>query len=84
MQVIDNREGLNVREGKPRAVCLSLCTKHDYLTFSGECSCTVKHIKYRYAIIGTDYGWLHDTAGDTKMWDNASFAKSAIRRYVGL
>ena len=82
MQTIENRSKINVRDGTPRAVRLSLCTNHEYLTLSGECSCVVKNLQYKYAVVGTMYGWLHNTSGDVRTWRSASAAKSAAERYA--
>ena len=83
MQVIENRGGLNVRAGTPRAVKLKLCTNHGgYITFAGECSCAEKPLAYKFAIIGTDYGWLHNTAGDVKTFLSESGARRAATRYA--
>lgn len=84
MQTIDNRDNVNVRSGEPRAVRLSLCKNHPYLTFSGECSCEVKPVLFRFAVIGTPYGWLHSTSGDVRQWGSASGARRAAKNYVGI
>ena len=84
MQTIANREGLNVRDGSPRAVRLSLCSGHDYMTFSGECNCKHKSILFRFAVIGTTYGWLHNASGDIRTWKSESGARAGAKRYVGI
>lgn len=84
MQAIETRSEVNTREGNPRAVCISLCANHDYLTFSGDCHCKSKNEKHTYTIIGTPYGWLHTTAGDIKLWNSASAARAAAKRYVSI
>lgn len=82
MQTIANRDGISLREGPPRAVRLSLCSAHNYLTFSGECTCRYKSILFKFAVIGTPYGWLHSTSGDPRQWGSASGARTAAKRYV--
>lgn len=39
-------------------------------------------VRVRYAVCGTDYGWLHTTSGDIRTWDSYSGAYKAMRRYV--
>lgn len=80
MQTISNRDGVDIRAGKPRVVKLALCANHGYLTFSGECQC-IKANNYgyeRFAIIGTQYGWLHNTAGDVRMFKSDRAARHAM------
>ena len=84
MQTIENRSEVNLRDGIPRAVRLSLCTNHEYFTLSGECSCTSKNLQYKYAVTGTTYGWLHNTSGDVRTWRSASAVRAAAKRYVGI
>lgn len=83
MQFIENRKDLNVRGGAPRAVKLTLCTNHGgYFTFAGECACAEKSVVYKFAVIGTDYGWLHNTAGEVKTFLSGSGARRAAKCYA--
>ena len=83
MQLIKNRSGLNVRGGYPRAVKLALCANHGgYFTFAGECACAEKSVVYKFAVIGTDYGWLHNTAGEVKTFLSESGARRAAKCYA--
>lgn len=83
MQVIENRGVVDVRADAPRAVKLKLCTNHGgYFTFAGECSCAEKSLAYKFAIIGTDYGWLHNTSGGVKTFTSASVARRAASAYA--
>lgn len=36
----------------------------------------------RYAVIGTQYGYLHNTAGELRTWGSYSGAYKAAKRYV--
>lgn len=83
MQLIKNRNGLNVRGGAPRAVKLALCANHGgYFTFAGECSCAEKAVVDKFAVIGTPYGWLHNTAGEVKTFLSGSGARRAAKCYA--
>lgn len=83
MQLIENRNDLNVRGGVPRAVKLKLCANHGgYFTFAGECACVGKSVVYKFAVIGTDYGWLHNTAGEVKTFLSESGARRAAKCYA--
>ena len=80
---IEHRNGLNVRVGAPRAVKLTLCGNHGgYFTFAGECSCTEKAVVDKFAVIGTAYGWLHNTAGEVKTFLSESGARRAAKCYA--
>lgn len=81
MQTATSRDQLHTREGDTRPVKLALCNNHQYLTFSGECDCAPKNDKTKYAVIGTAYGWLHNSAGDIRMWNSASGARRAAKAY---
>ncbi|MEF2253322.1 hypothetical protein RSP795_10140 [Ralstonia solanacearum] len=39
---------------------------------------------YRYVVIGTEYGFIHTTAGDVRTWGSRSGAGKAATNYVGL
>lgn len=36
---------------------------------------------YRYVIIGTEYGFIHTTAGDVRTWLSASGARRFLAHY---
>lgn len=40
--------------------------------------------EYRYCVIGTEYGYIHTTAGDLRTWKSYSGARRAARNYVPL
>jgi hypothetical protein len=40
--------------------------------------------EYRYIVIGTQYGFLHTTAGDVRTWKTVRGAEHAIERYAPL
>ena len=69
------------RPGPPRVVRVLLCRNHDYLTFAGTCDCHQSASYTKFAVIGTDYGWLRRTDGDPRFWLSASGARHALRRY---
>lgn len=37
----------------------------------------------RYAVAGTDYGWLHTTGGDIRTWGSYSGARRVALEYMG-
>ena len=39
---------------------------------------------YKYCVIGTDYGHIHTTGGDVRVWGSYSGAYRAMRNYVSL
>lgn len=39
---------------------------------------------YSYCVIGTQYGYIHTTAGDLRTWKSYSGARRAARNYVPL
>lgn len=39
---------------------------------------------YRYVVIGTNYGYIHTSAGDVRTWNSKSGAYRAARNYVGI
>lgn len=49
---------------------------------------TVARVKvcagYLYCVIGTEYGYIHTTAGDLRTWKSYSGARRAARNYVPL
>lgn len=40
--------------------------------------------KYRFVVIGTNYGYIHTTGGDVRTWGSYSGARRAAKLYVGL
>jgi hypothetical protein len=78
------RDTINAQEGAPRVVRVVLCDNHGYLTFAGECGCSIQHDYERYAVVGTSYGWLHNSAGDKRFWGSESGARRALNEYKGL
>jgi hypothetical protein len=93
MEKIDAISAVDTRAGGVRAVALSLCGNHDYLTFAGACDCDGvmsawrgggSATKTRFAVIGTPYGFLHTSAGDWRLWKSASGARRAAAKYRAL
>jgi hypothetical protein len=39
-------------------------------------------VKVLYAVCGTDYGYLHNSAGDVRVWNSYSGAYKAMRKYA--
>lgn len=37
---------------------------------------------YKYCVIGTEYGYLHTTSGDVRVWASYSGAHKAARNYL--
>lgn len=37
--------------------------------------------KVLYAVVGTDYGYLHTSGGDVRVWNSYSGAYKAMRKY---
>lgn len=79
-----SRDSVDATSGAPRVVRIVLCDNHGYLTFAGECSCSVQHDYERFAVVGTTYGWLHNTAGDIRFWQSESGARHALKSYTEL
>ena len=65
----------NIRTGRPRAV-----RAPDYMYHSR----TPASLRTKWVVIGTDYGYLHNTAGEVRTWDTRSGAAAAAKRYVSL
>ena len=40
--------------------------------------------EYRFCVIGTEYGYMHTTAGDVRTWASYSGARKAAQRYIAL
>ncbi len=84
METINGINEINLRDGKPRAARLSLAGKRcDYMTFSGLSDCTLPP-RILYCVIGTAYGYLHNSSGDIRTWKTASGARRAAKAYVPL
>lgn len=65
----------------PKVVRLVLCDNHGYLTYAGECACSVQHDFDRFAVVGTTYGPLHSTSGDMRLFKSESAARYALKQY---
>lgn len=78
-----SRDSIKADEGQPRVVRMVLCDNHGYLTFAGDCGCSIQHDYERFAVVGTTYGWLHSTAGDKRFWKSESGARHALKAYKG-
>lgn len=39
--------------------------------------------KYSYCVIGTEYGYIHTSSGDVRVWESYSGARRAARNYKG-
>lgn len=78
-----SRDSVDARNGSPRVARVVLCDNHGYLTFAGECGCSIIHDYERYAVVGTDYAWLHNAAGDIRFWKSESGARKALNQYKG-
>jgi hypothetical protein len=78
------RDTIDADKGAPRVVRVILCDNHGYLTYAGECGCSRQHDYQRFAVVGTSYGWLHNTAGDKRFWQSESGARHALKNYQGV
>jgi hypothetical protein len=82
MDTIDGNNFPETRKGEPRAARMSLCGgRHDYLTYSGQCTRCEATPRILYCVIGTDYGFLHNSSGDVRTWRSASGARRAAKQY---
>ena len=73
-----------IRSGKPRAIRLVIRNDTDFLTFAdGRPDSNASNTKTVYAMIGGDYGWLHTSAGEIRIFKSASSAYRVAREYVG-
>lgn len=81
MITIDARTDIDVRNVEPQAVRLALCPLHQWTTLAGECDHVITQPCYRYAVIGTAYGYMRNIHGDVKLWHTASSAYRAARAY---
>jgi len=78
----ETRETVNAREGEPRVVCVRLRTDTPFLTFAGDREgSNLNNTRIYYAIVGTDYGWLHNTAGDVQFWKRRISAVTRLREW---
>ena len=77
-----SRDTVNANDGQPRVVRVVRCDNHGYLTFAGECGCSIQHDYDRFAVVGTTYGWLHDSAGEKRFWKSESGARHALKEYL--
>lgn len=59
---------------QPTAVKLQLCDNHTYRTYMGDCDCETPSPVTRYAVFGTDYGYVHTTTGTMRLWNNPTSA----------
>ena len=66
---------------KPYVKKLTLCNNHDYLTHAESCQCDKSNYYKKYAVFGTAYGYLHNTAGDMRLWKTYSGAYKVMRKY---
>lgn len=79
-----DRKSVDSSNGSPRVVRIMLCKNHGgYLTFAGECSCSSHYDYEKYAVVGTAYGWMHDSGGNIRLWNSESGARHALKAYVG-
>ncbi len=37
--------------------------------------------EYPFCVIGTDYGYIHTSSGDVRVWKTSSGARKALKRY---
>ena len=66
-------------EGKARVVKCLLRTDTTYLTFADERPDSGPHnTRVRYAMIGGNYGWLHNSSGDIRFWNSYSGARRGM------
>ena len=78
-----SRDTINAREGEPRVVACLLRTDSAHLSFAGEGeNCRLNDTRVRFAIVGTDYGWLHNSMGDYRFWSSYSAARRHLKRHV--
>lgn len=82
LKPIYSREACKASVGSPRVIRVVLCDNHGYLTFAGECGCSVTHDYERFAVVGTAYGWLHSKSGDIRFWKSESGARHALKQYI--
>lgn len=66
---------------QPTVVQVDLCLNHPYYTLASVCHCKEKLVITRYAVAGTDYGYLHTTGGSMRLWKSKSGAYKAAANY---
>ena len=44
----------------------------------------IQGARYAYCVIGTQYGHIHTTGGDVRVWESYSGAYRAMKNYVAL
>lgn len=71
-----------IDSNQPCVIRVVLCDNHGYLTFAGDCGCSIQHDYERFAVVGTTYGWLHNAAGDVRFWKSESGARNALKNYL--
>ena len=66
---------------KPKVIACLLRTDTTYLTFADERRDSGLHnTNRRFAVIGTNYGWLHNSAGDIRFWSSRSGARYGMKQ----
>lgn len=79
-----SRDTINaVTNIRPCVIRVVLCDNHGHLTFAGDCACPKQHDFERFAVVGTTYGWLRNTAGDIRFFKSESGARGALKVYKG-
>ena len=78
------RSEVDPRVGEPRVVCCLLRTDRQFLTFADDCEgeATDSNTRKRWAVCGTDYGWLHNCAGEIRWWDSRSEAEQYLTKLI--
>lgn len=86
----DSRDGWTCREPK------RVSTDRGLVTFQGDIDARCREAKQPtvarlirgdttyFVVVGTDYGYLRNSAGDTRTWRSYSAARRAAKRYVPL
>lgn len=86
MDVLDGLASPDIlRKGQPRVAKMVLCSNWihgGFITYAKLCKCREEFNYNRYAVIGTNYGFLHTTSGDIATWKTASGARHAAKRYM--
>lgn len=82
IETIDGNDNVDTRRGEPRIARMSLCGgRHDYMTYSGQCTRCEEKPRILYCVIGSDYGFLHNSSGDIRNWKSQSGARKAAKQY---
>lgn len=84
MTIYRTRSAVDPRASRPRVVCCLLRTDRQFLTFADDCEgeATDSNTRKRWAICGTDYGWLHNSAGEIRWWGSRSDAVQHLTQMV--